>query len=73
MAASAKQIDNLVSLIDGYAEEGGYHLNVIVLKRYIIRCSETSRKLSSAYNPCIRMAVNFKLKKNSRMMLFREI
>ena len=31
MAASAKQIDNLVSLIDGYAEEGGYHLNVNVL------------------------------------------
>ena len=33
MAASAKQIDNLVSLIDGYAEEGGYHLNVNVLVR----------------------------------------
>ena len=32
MAASAKQIDNLVSLIDGYAEEG-YHLNVNVLVR----------------------------------------
>ena len=29
----AKQIDNLVSLIDGYAEEGGYHLNVNVLVR----------------------------------------
>ena len=25
MAASEKQIDNLVSLIDGYAQEGGYH------------------------------------------------
>ena len=33
MAASAKQVDNLVSLIDGYAEEGGYHLNVNVLNR----------------------------------------
>ena len=32
MAASEKQIDNLVSLIDGYAQEGGYHLNVNVLK-----------------------------------------
>lgn len=31
MAASEKQIDNLVSLIDGYAQEGGYHLNVNVL------------------------------------------
>ena len=33
MAASEKQIDNLVSLIDGYAQEGGYHLNVNVLNR----------------------------------------
>ena len=33
MAASAKQVDNLVSLIDGYAQEGGYHLNVNVLNR----------------------------------------
>ena len=32
MAASAKQVDNLVSLTDGYAE-GGYHLNVNVLNR----------------------------------------
>ena len=33
MAASVKQVDNLVSLIDGYAEEGGYQLNVNVLNR----------------------------------------
>ena len=33
MAASEKQIDNLVSLIDGDAQEGGYHLNVNVLNR----------------------------------------
>ena len=33
MAASEKQIDNLVSLIDGYAQEGGYHLTVNVLNR----------------------------------------
>ena len=46
MAASAKQIDNLVSLIDGYAEEGGYHLNVNVLVR---------DTLLDAYNPCIRI------------------
>ena len=45
MAASEKQIDNLVSLIDGYAQEGGYHLNVNVL----------NRKISTAYNPCIRI------------------
>ena len=31
MAASEKQIDNLVSLIDGYAQEGGYRIK----QRYI--------------------------------------
>ena len=33
MAASEKQIDNLVALSDGYAKEGGHHLNVNVLNR----------------------------------------
>ena len=28
-----KQIDNLVELLDGYAEKGGHHLNVNVLNR----------------------------------------
>ena len=27
--ASEAQIDNLVSLLDGYAAEGGHHLNVM--------------------------------------------
>ncbi len=27
------QIDNLVSLLDGYTEQGGHHLNVNVLDR----------------------------------------
>ena len=30
---SDAQIDNLVSLLDGYAEEGGHHLNVNVFTR----------------------------------------
>ena len=33
MAASNAQIDNLVSLLDGYAVKGGHHLNVNVLNR----------------------------------------
>lgn len=31
--ANKEQIDNLVSILDGYAEEGGHHLNINVLSR----------------------------------------
>ena len=33
MTASTAQVDNLISLLDGYAETGGHHLNVNVLNR----------------------------------------
>ena len=33
MAVSEAQIDNLVNLIDGYAEKGGHHLNVNVFPK----------------------------------------
>ena len=33
MAVSATQVDNLVSLLDGYAKKGGHHLNVNILNR----------------------------------------
>lgn len=33
MATSAAQVDNLVSLLDGYIVKGGHHLNVNVLNR----------------------------------------
>ena len=31
--ASESQIDNLVALLDGYAQEGGHHLNVNVFSK----------------------------------------
>lgn len=31
--ASTQQIDNLVSMLDGYAEKGGHHLNVNVYNK----------------------------------------
>jgi pyruvate-formate lyase len=34
--ANEKQIDNLVELLDGYAEKGGHHLNVNVLNREML-------------------------------------
>ncbi len=33
MAATKNQIDNLVSLLDGYVVKGGHHLNVNVFTR----------------------------------------
>lgn len=33
MEATTNQVDNLVNMLDGYTEKGGYHLNVNVLNR----------------------------------------
>ena len=33
MSATPQQIDNLVAMLDGYAEEGGHHMNVNVFSR----------------------------------------
>ena len=33
MAENTNQVNNLVSLLDGYVTKGGYHLNVNVLNR----------------------------------------
>ena len=33
MSENKNQVNNLVNLLDGYVEKGGYHLNVNVLNR----------------------------------------
>ena len=33
MAATQQQIDNLVTLLDGYVDKGGHHLNVNVFTK----------------------------------------
>ncbi|MFT3985636.1 MAG: autonomous glycyl radical cofactor GrcA3 [Lachnospiraceae bacterium] len=34
--ANTAQVENLVTLLDGYAEKGGHHLNVNVLNREML-------------------------------------
>lgn len=36
MSVSNMQIDNLVSLLDGYIEKGGHHLNVNVFNKEML-------------------------------------
>ena len=43
MKASTQQIDNLVTLLDGYAEKGGHHLNVNVLDREMLLDAQNTR------------------------------
>ena len=44
MSVSEAQIDNLVNLLDGYAEKGGHHLNVNVFTRETLLDAQAHRK-----------------------------
>ena len=39
------QVDNLVSLLDGYAVKGGHHLNVNVLNRDTLLMPRSTRRI----------------------------
>jgi autonomous glycyl radical cofactor GrcA len=43
MAATKNQVDNLVALLDGYAEKGGHHLNVNVFTKETLLAAHLPR------------------------------
>ena len=57
---SDAQIDNLVNLLDGYAEKGGHHLNVNVFTRETLLDAQAHpEKISPADGKGIRLCGSF--------------
>ena len=56
MNISDAQIDNLVNLLDGYAEKGGHHLNVNVFTRETLLDAQAHpENIHTTDCPCIRL------------------
>lgn len=49
------QVDNLIGLLDGYAEKGGHHLNVNVLNRETLLDAQAHREVSTAHYQSFRL------------------